>query len=244
MNVSGSLFYLTKKVGKAIWDYRMLQEGDKVLIAVSGGKDSLSLLRIMKERTKFVPINYEITACFVNMGFEWTNKNLLIEHFEKESVPYIIAPAPEGWKREDPFDCFWCSWNRRKALFDLCHSTGYTKIVFAHHMDDIIETMLLNLFFQGEIGTMKPYQEMFDGELAIIRPLAYVEEKELARLATVLELPVIPSECPNGKTSKRSLVKGVIDEMTKHNKNVKKNIFRSLQKIRKDYLLDAIANSK
>ena len=244
MNVSGSLFYLTKKVGKAIWDYRMLQEGDKVLIAVSGGKDSLSLLRIMKERTKFVPINYEITACFVNMGFEWTNKNLLIEHFEKESVPYIIAPAPEGWKREDPFDCFWCSWNRRKALFDLCHSAGYTKIVFAHHMDDIIETMLLNLFFQGEIGTMKPYQEMFDGELAIIRPLAYVEEKELARLATVLELPVIPSECPNGKISKRSLVKGVIDEMTKHNKNVKKNIFRSLQKIRKDYLLDAIANSK
>jgi tRNA 2-thiocytidine biosynthesis protein TtcA len=237
MNVSGPLFYLTKQVGKAIWDYRMLQEGDRVLLAVSGGKDSLSLLRIMKERNKFVPINYEITACFVDMGFEWANKTLLIEHFEKESVPYVIAPAPEGWKRENPFDCFWCSWNRRKALFDLSHSMGYTKIAFAHHMDDIVETMLLNLFFQGEIGTMKPYQEMFDGELAIIRPLAYVEEKDLTRLARALELPVIPSECPNGKTSKRSLVKGVIDEMKNHNKNVKKNIFRSLQKIRKDYLL-------
>jgi tRNA 2-thiocytidine biosynthesis protein TtcA len=237
MNVSGLLFYVTKKAGKAIWDYRMLKDGDKVLVAVSGGKDSLSLLRVMKERTKFVPIHYEITACFVDLGFEWTNKELLIEHFEKESIPYVIAPAPGEWKRENPFDCFWCSWNRRKALFDLSHAMGFTKIAFAHHMDDIVETMLLNLFFQGEIGTMKPYQEMFDGELAIIRPLAYVEEKELTRLANVLELPVIPSECPHGKTSKRRLMKGIIEEMKQHNRNVKKNIFRSLQKIRKDYLL-------
>jgi len=237
MNVTGLLFYVTKKAGKAIWDYRMLREGDRVLVAVSGGKDSLALLRIMKERTKFVPINYEVTACFVDMGFEWTDKDLLIAHFERESIPYVIVPAPDEWKRDKPFDCFWCSWNRRKALFDLCQRVGYNKVAFAHHMDDIVETMLLNLFFQGEIGTMKPYQEMFDGELAIIRPLAYVEENDLARLARVLDLPVIPSECPLGKSSKRSLMKGIIAEMKHHNKNVKKNIFRSLQKIRKDYLL-------
>ena len=139
---------------------------------------------------------------------------------------------------EEKFGCFWCSWNRRKALFNLAHEIGCTKIAFAHHLDDIVETMLLNLFFQGEIGTMKPYQEMFDGELAIIRPLAYVEEKEILRLATKLDLPVIFSECPYSQTSKRKLLKGILEELKKHNKNVKKNIFRSLQRVREEYLLD------
>lgn len=237
MNIRGPLYFTTKKTGKAIWDYRMLEEGDKVIVAVSGGKDSLCLLRILKERLKFVPINYEMIACHVDMGFSWVNTDVLVEHFEKEDLPYIIARPPEDWKGEsEDFDCFWCSWNRRKSLFDLAGGIGANKIAFAHHMDDIIETMLLNLFFQGEIGTMLPYQEMFDGELAIIRPLAYVEEKELTRLASILNLPVITSACPLGDISKRSLVKGIVADLKKHNRNVKKNIFRSLAKIRTEYL--------
>jgi tRNA 2-thiocytidine biosynthesis protein TtcA len=97
--------------------------------------------------------------------------------------------------------------------------------------------MLLNLFFQGEIGTMQPCQEMFEGELDIIRPLAYVEETELLRLSNILELPVISSECPHGDISKRKLMKGIIKELRSHNKNVKKNIFRSLTRVREEYLL-------
>ena len=237
MNIKGPFYFITKKTGKAIWDYRMLGEGDKVIVAVSGGKDSLCLLRIMQERLKFVPINYELIACHVDMGFPWVNRNILVEHFEKEGFRYIIAEPPETWaeNRED-FGCFWCSWNRRKALFDLAGKIGANKIAFAHHMDDIIETMLLNLFFQGEIGTMLPYQDMFDGELAIIRPLAYVDEKELIRLADILSLPVIASACPNSDTSKRRLVKDIVADLKKHNRNVKKNIFRSLSKIRMEYL--------
>jgi len=238
LNLKGQLYFTTKKVGKAIWDYKMLKDGDKVLIAVSGGKDSLTLLRIMKERLNFVPIRYEITACFVDMGFPWVDKEGLINHFQGESIPYIITPAPdEWWKDNKDFDCFWCSWNRRKALFKEAHRHGHTKLAFAHHMDDIIETMLLNLFFQGEIGTMQPYQEMFNGELYIIRPLAYVEEKELTKLSELLNLPVVASRCPHSQTSKRRLVKDIISELKKHNRNVKKNIFRSLQRIRQDYLL-------
>ncbi len=231
-------YFTSKKVGKAIWDYQMLKEGDRVLMAVSGGKDSLCLLHIMKERIKFVPISYEIIACHVDMGFEWIDKDALTGHFEKESIPYIIAQPPVGWNRKEDYDCFWCSWNRRKALFNLARERACTKIVFAHHMDDIIETMLLNLFFNGEIATMTPYQEMFDGELAIIRPLAYVEEKELVRLASALNLPVVSSACPNSITSKRTLVKNMITELKKHNRNVKKNIFRSLNKVRQKYLLE------
>jgi tRNA 2-thiocytidine biosynthesis protein TtcA len=238
MTLHGPLYFISKKVGKAIWDYRMLKEGDKVLIAVSGGKDSLSLLRLMKERTSFVPIHYELVACHVDMGFPWVNKETLREHLEKEGVPYVITPAPKGW---DPgtenFGCFWCSWNRRKSLFNVAHETGCNKIAFAHHLDDIIETMLLNLFFQGEIGTMRPSQEMFHGELDIIRPLAYVEEKEILRASEILSLPVTSSQCPRSSTSKRKLVKGMVAELKKHNRNVKKNIFRSLQRVREEYLL-------
>lgn len=239
MKSNGPSYSVSKKVGKAIWDYKMLKEGDKVLVAVSGGKDSLSLLRIMKERMLFVPINYEIVACFVDMSFKWVNTEVLVKHFKQESVPYVVASPPLEWKGDkEEFGCFWCSWNRRKALFNLAHEIGCTKIAFAHHLDDIIETMLLNLFFQGEIGTMQPYQEMFNGELAIIRPMAYVEEREISSLARKLNLPVIMSECPHGKTSKRALLKGIIEGLKKHNRNVKKNIFRSLQRVRKEYLLD------
>jgi tRNA 2-thiocytidine biosynthesis protein TtcA len=237
MNIRGPFYFTTKKAGKAIWDYRMLSDGDKVIVAVSGGKDSLCLLKIMQERLKFVPIDYELIACHVDMGFPWVNADVLADYFEREGLSYIIASPPEDWTGDiESLDCFWCSWNRRKAIFDLAGDIGANKIAFAHHMDDIIETMLLNLFFQGEIGTMMPYQEMFDGELAIIRPLAYVEEKELARLATILNLPVIASSCPRGDVSKRSLVKGIVADLKKHNRNVKKNIFRSLTKIRQEYL--------
>src|SRR5208337_1313127 len=141
------------------------------------------------------------------------------------------------WKKGEDFTCFWCSWNRRKVLFNLMREMGCSKLALGHHMDDIVETMLLNLFFNGEVGTMKPYQEMFGGEFAIIRPLAYVQEKELARLAARLDLPVIKSQCENASRSKRRLVKGIIAEMERHNKNVKKNIFRSLQRVREEYLL-------
>ncbi len=244
MNISGPLYFTTKKVGKAIWDYRMLGDGDKVIIGVSGGKDSLCLLRILNERAKFVPIHFEMIACFVDMGFSWIDKEILIRHFEELSVPHVIVKAPEQWNSEDgEFGCFWCSWNRRKALFDLAKDIKANKIALAHHMDDIIETMLLNLFFQGEIGTMQPRQEMFEGELDIIRPLAYVEEDELLQLSQHLQLPVIASQCPVGDRSKRKLVKGIIEELVGHNKNVKKNIFRSLTRVRAEYLLDKIGKS-
>jgi tRNA 2-thiocytidine biosynthesis protein TtcA len=119
----------------------------------------------------------------------------------------------------------------------LAKELGCSKIALGHHLDDITESLLMNLFFNGEICTMRPYQEMFGGKLALIRPLAYVEEQELVRLAESLELPVIKSQCPYAKVSKRRLAKGMIREAEQHNKNVKKNIVRSLQRVRPEYLL-------
>jgi tRNA 2-thiocytidine biosynthesis protein TtcA len=234
----GLSYFLSKKVGKAIWDYRMIQDGDRILLAVSGGKDSLSLLRILEERRKFVPIKYEIIACHVDMGFEWVKRDALVEHFEREGVKYVVTQPTDALNKEgETFGCFWCSWSRRKRFFAMAKELGCSKIALGHHMDDINETLLLNLLFNGEICTMRPYQEMFGGKLALIRPLAYVEETELVRLAERLELPVIKSRCPYQETSKRRLVKGMLKEAEQHNRNVKKNIFRSLQRVRPEYLL-------
>ncbi|MCX7857832.1 MAG: tRNA 2-thiocytidine(32) synthetase TtcA [Deltaproteobacteria bacterium] len=238
MKEDGLFFFTSKKVGKAIWDYKMIKDNDRILVAVSGGKDSLSMLKILKERVKFVPQKYVIIACFVDMGFEWIDKEKLTEFFNSESIDFVIATPPETWKGpKESFDCFWCSWNRRKALFDTAQRLNCTKIALGHHMDDIIETMMLNLFFNGEISTMRPYQEMFGGELAIIRPLAYVEEKNLEKLSSVLALPVIKSMCPNKDISRRKKMKEIIREIELINPDVKKNIFRSLKRIKKEYLL-------
>jgi tRNA 2-thiocytidine biosynthesis protein TtcA len=235
--LSGLSYYVSKKVGKAVWDYRMLKDDDRILVAVSGGKDSLALLSIMKDRQRFVPVRHEIIACHVDMGFEWVQTDILRDYFESQNIRYVIADPSEQWTQDQPLDCFWCSWNRRKTLFKLAGEIGCNKLALGHHMDDIIETVLLNLLFNGEIGTMRPYQELFNGRLTLIRPLAYVEEKDLTRFANQLDLPVIASRCPRSKTSKRRLVKEIIAEVHKHNTNVKKNIFGSLQRIRKEYLL-------
>lgn len=233
----GLFYFVSKKVGKAIWDYGMLRDGDRVLIAVSGGKDSLSLLKILKERRRFVPLKYELIACFVDMGFSWINYDPLIKFFENEAVEYVISKPTTSWRNgEEAFDCFWCSWNRRKALFQVAEDYGCSKIALGHHLDDIVETMLLNLFFNGEISTMNPNQEMFQGKLAIIRPLAYVEEAELDKLSKILELPVVKTQCPNKDTSRRALMKRIIREIRSINPDVKKNIFRSLRRIKREYL--------
>jgi tRNA 2-thiocytidine biosynthesis protein TtcA len=183
-------------------------------------------------------VRHEIIACHVDMGFEWVKTDILRDYFESQDIPYVIANPNEQWNQEgQPLNCFWCSWNRRKALFRVAGEIGCNKIALGHHMDDITETVLLNLLFNGEIGTMRPYQEIFNGRITLIRPLAYVEEKDLARFSNQLDLPVIASRCPRAQTSKRRLVKGIITEVHKHNRNVKKNIFRSLQRIREEYLL-------
>ncbi len=238
MRFEGLFFYASKKVGRAISDYGMIKENDRILVAVSGGKDSLCMVKILKERIRFVPKKYEIVACFVDMGFDWIKKDVLVDFFKAEGIEFVLPSAPPKWKGEKgEFDCFWCSWNRRKVLFDTAKEMACTKIALGHHMDDIVETMLLNLFFNGEISTMRPYQEMFGGSLAIIRPLAYLEERELEKLSSILGLPVIKSLCPRKDISKRRKMKDIIRDLELINPDVKKNIFRSLKRVKREYLL-------
>lgn len=236
--ISGTGFYISKQMGKAIMDYGMLSEGDKVLVAVSGGKDSLTLLSILNERRKFVPIKYELLAVHVDMGYPCHHPKILSRYFKDLGVNYHIEKIDilKGKSRKD-ISCFWCSWNRRKTLFEAADRFGCNKVALGHHQDDIVETMLLNLFFNGEISTMTPKQELFKGKIAIIRPLCYVEEDMVIRFARQSDFPHHKCACPNSVTSKRTKMTEIIRDLENICPDVKKNIFRSVKRIKKDYLL-------
>ncbi len=228
-------------VGKAIHGYGLIQDGDRILVGVSGGKDSLSLLYLLHERSKRVPVHYELMPVYIDLGFDPGRTEILKNFFESRGLPYHIeftdigrrANGPEN--RENP--CFLCSWERRKCLFHLAHRFRYNKIALGHHKDDIIETLLLNIFYSAEISTMVPLQSLFKGKITLIRPLALLEEKKIERFAREMELPFGPSGCPSSGKTKRRVVKDLIEALSKRDHRLKGNIFRALSNIKLDYTL-------
>lgn len=231
-------YFISKKVGKAIADYDMIAHGDKVAVAVSGGKDSLSLLQILNDRRRFVPIKYDLLAIHIDLGYPCMHPKLLGKYFEDNGYNYLIEKVDilQGKTRKD-ISCFWCAWNRRKAIFQLADKNGCSKIAFGHHKDDIVETILLNLFFHGSYSAMNPKQELFKGKITIIRPLAYVEEREIIKFARSLDFPHEKCSCPNSVNSQRTHVDKIIRELEKTCPQIKTNIFRAIKRIKKDYLL-------
>lgn len=236
--LQGLEFYISKRVGKAITDYDMLSDGDKIAVAVSGGKDSLTLLRLLNDRRRFVPIKYELLAVHIDLGYPCMHPKILAEYFERQGINYHIEKIDilRGKTRKD-ISCFWCSWNRRKAIFEVADRFGCHKIALGHHKDDIIETILLNLFFHGEISAMSPKQELFNGKITIIRPLAYVEEDMIRRFAKNAGFVHQKCVCPNSITSSRTKIAEMIKDFKKICPDIKTNIFRSIKRIKKDYLL-------
>ncbi len=235
------LIAVSRRSGKAIGDYKMIEPGDKIAVAVSGGKDSISLLHVLRHRQSVSPVKFTFAAVHIDFEFADFNPQKLIEYFEREGFPYLVEKVEslKGEKWEE-IDCFWWSRNRRKAMFELAAKEGFTKIAFGHHMDDIVETILLNQFYRGEIGAMKPKQALFDGQVVIIRPLAYEREETMRLLAEKLDIRSIggQSKCANDETSHRMLIKKMLKEFESNNPYIIKNIFRSLQNIREEYLLD------
>jgi tRNA 2-thiocytidine biosynthesis protein TtcA len=235
-------------MGKAIHRYGLIEEGDRILVGVSGGKDSLSLLHLLYERSKRVPTQYELFPVYIDLGFESGQAEILKKFFEMKGLPYHIeftdigrrANSPEN--RENP--CFLCSWERRKCLFHLAHRFKCNKIALGHHQDDIIETLLLNIFYSAEISTMVPLQNLFKGKITLIRPLALLEEKKIERFAREMGLPFGPSGCPSSGKTKRKVIKDIIEALNKKNRRVKGNIFRSLSNIKLDYTLPPVTLSE
>lgn len=237
----GTVKCVYKTMGTAIADYGMVKDGDRVLIAVSGGFDSLVLLKLFEMRKKRIPIDFEIAACFVDTNFIKIDKDALRNYVESLGMEYIVK---ELSLKKKEINCFWCSWSRRKILFETAKKGNFNKVALGHNLDDIIETTLLNLFFNGEISTMKPRVELFGGRLTVIRPLCYLEKAKITESTPSFSFPNTQYDCPYGGNSARKKVREVIKNLETEYPDIKKNIFGALGRIRKDYLLDAKPREK
>jgi tRNA 2-thiocytidine biosynthesis protein TtcA len=227
-------------IGKAISDYNLIEEGDRILIAVSGGKDSLTLLTLLKEIQRWAPVKFELFAAHINTDFHCAScvhEDTLTKIFKEKKIEYFFRDI-KVLDENGNTSCFWCSWSRRKALFELAGELDCNKVALGHHKDDIVETILLNLLYKGEISAMNPNQEMFKGKLTIIRPLCYTEEKVIKKFAKESGFPQQLCQCPFGRDSKRKYIKDFIREAEKNTPglNIKTNIFKSISRVKEDYI--------
>jgi tRNA 2-thiocytidine biosynthesis protein TtcA len=230
-----------REMGRTIHRYRQIEEGDRIGVAVSGGVDSLTLLHLLAERRKRVPITYELVALHVHLGFDPEGCRSFEDYLSRGAYRYRIAVTDIGRiahsreNRENP--CWLCSRLRRRRLFEMAHQLGCNKVAFAHTRDDIIETLLLNMFYSGEMSTMVPFLPLFGGVLCIIRPFAFLPKGKVLRLAKTMGLPAWENRCPSITHSKRWEIRELLRSMAAKNPKVTGNILRSLKNIRRDYLL-------
>jgi tRNA 2-thiocytidine biosynthesis protein TtcA len=220
-----------KQAGKGINRFNMIQENDAVLLGVSGGKDSLALSVALSLRRKWLPIRYALHAGII----EWHEypipshiKEQLIEFFQILDISYTFLQAsmiPESFKHR--FNCYLCSRNRKRILFNEADRKGIEKIAFGHHLDDLAETSLINICLRGKLDTMHPNQEFFNGKLSVIRPLCEVRESTIEKVVSRLELPVFSPPCPFKESNIRTKIKPIIREFSHLNKYVREHIYAS-----------------
>jgi tRNA 2-thiocytidine biosynthesis protein TtcA len=222
-------FYLLKNVNKAIREFGMIADGDRVAVAVSGGKDSRSLLHLLRARQHTVPEGYHLIAVHVEaeMAGYPRLRPVLEPWFREMGVGYAFVPLDLPSDEPLPLDCFRCSWNRRKALFLKAQELGCNKLAFGHHADDALHTTLLNLFYSGQLETMAPNVQLFDGQINLIRPLIYLEERHLDRLARALAFPRDEVTCPLNRTSKRAWVKEWLRHAGSDYRQIRTNLWRA-----------------
>ncbi len=230
-------YFLIKKVGKTIRKYRMIEEGDRILIAISGGKDSLTLLKLLTNKKCFYPNRYDFLALHVvsNLKCEGSIDPDVLENYLKAGgYPYKFVRM--NIELDDRGGSYWCSRNRRRVLFDTANKLGFNKIALAHHRNDVIETFLLNVFYHAEISSMLPVQALFGGKLKIIRPLYNVPESDTIRFSCLNNLPTVSCRCPIEGEMKREMFKRLLNEIERVNPKAGINGIRSLENVNHEYL--------
>ena len=235
---------LSRAVGRAIHQYDMISDGDRIAIGLSGGKDSLTLMWSLHERLSRIPISYSLIAIYIDLGFEGDPANTIRDYCKAMGYELHVEHTDYGRQahseknRENP--CFLCSRLRRKRLFELAYERGCKKLAFGHHKDDIIETLFLNMCYSGEISTMVPFQPFFDGKLTVIRPLALLDEFAINRFAKDHAFPEFQNPCPTSRTSRRHEIKKMLNGLYRTNRKIKGNIFRAMSRVKVDYLLQPV----
>lgn len=220
-------------VRKAIDEYNMIEDGDKIAIGISGGKDSLTLLYALHGLKRFYPKKFEIHAVTVDLGFGNLNLDEIKILCEKLEVPYTIVKTDiakiifEDRKESNP--CSLCAKMRKGALNDAIKAAGCNKVAYAHHKDDVVETMMMSLIFEGRFHTFSPNTYLDRMDLTVIRPMIYMQEADVIGFVNKYDVPVVKSPCPADGYTKREYVKELLRKLNLENPGVKERMFTAIK---------------
>lgn len=230
---------IEKRLNKGVVQYGLIEEGDKILIGLSGGKDSLALVELLGKRSRIFKPRFSVVAVHVmmtNIPYQ-SDLEYLKQHAAAYDIPLIVYETsfdPSTDTRKSP--CFLCSWNRRKALFTVAKEQGCNKIALGHHMDDILETLLMNMTFQGAFSSMPPKLVMRKFDMTIIRPMCLVHESDLSELAELRSYRRQKKNCPYEAQSSRSSMKGVLRQLEAMNPEARYSLWGSMTNIQTELL--------
>ena len=236
---------IKNRVGRAIADFNLIEDGDRIGVAVSGGKDSYTLLHILEELRKRAPVRYEIMAINIDSGYPGFRADIIEEHLREHGFASHMEKTDhygiiKEKRRPDTSYCSFCARLKRGALYSLAQRFNCNKLALGHHMDDFIETLLLNQFFVGSLKAMAPGMLADNGLTTVIRPLVYVAEEDIIRFSRNNRFPVVCCCCPvcGVADRQRKRMKELLKELEKENPFVKKSLLKALANVQPRHLLD------
>ena len=219
-------------VRRAVDDYEMIEDGDKICVGVSGGKDSLTLLEVLAEMRRFYPKKYEIFAVTIDMGFEGQDYSEVEEYCRRIGVTYKIVKTEIAKiifdVRKESNPCSLCARMRRGSLHAAAQELGCNKVALGHHYDDAVETFMMNLFFEGRLGCFSPKSFLSNRKITLIRPLIYAQEKDVLYFTRRRPLPIVKSLCPEDHATERENMKKLLADLERGNKGLRHRIFTAM----------------
>ncbi len=222
------------RIRKAIDEYNMINQNEKIAVAISGGKDSALLLAALASLSKFHPKNFSVCAVFVDLGFGNIDLDGLKAFCESLNVPLHIQKTEISKivfdYREESNPCALCAKMRRGVIHDLALEAGCKTIALGHHMDDVVETVLMNLFYESRLGCFMPSTYLSRKNVTVIRPMIYLNEMEIKGAVNRLNIPVFKNPCPADGNTKREEIKDLIKDLSKKYPNIKKSVFGALER--------------
>lgn len=230
---------IERRFMKGIMEYGLIEDGDRILVGLSGGKDSLALTELLACRSQVWKPRFEVAAAYIsitNMGYQ-SDVEWLAGFCKELKIPFYVRESSFDLstdKRKSP--CFLCSWNRRKALFTLAHELKCNKIALGHHMEDILQTLLMNLTFQGTFSTMPPKLLMRKFQMTLIRPLCLVHEDDLMELSALRKWPHQIKNCPYENLSGRTQIKSILKQLEQLNPEARYSMWGAMSNVQKELL--------
>jgi len=229
------MHFLERRLKQAQRQWGLIGQGDRLLLGLSGGKDSTTLLHLLLRWSRNAAEKFELAAAHAQVRGADGNaerRELLEAQIDPLGVELFFVDMEPASARLKPSGrhtsmCFRCAWNRRRELFRLAGQRGFNKVAFAHHLDDAVQTTLMNLLFHGNLETMEPRVELFDGKITLVRPLILATEREIERVGTLLDTPFLACSCPPGIDTERDTARRFISSFGRRSRAVKSNLWRA-----------------